>query len=158
MPYYCGPRVIPSTDTADTTNAALCQAIVSTVMIDNCHGLCHLSNVPVRFGDFGKVTLPNAQPLHNDEFPCYDRQVLQFSWAMYSFQGGYFASTIQSCNLPFQINSECDPYESGGSLFQEFTSCRQIFSSATNMLNHIRASGDTSVIHDYLIHYPCFET
>ncbi len=136
MPYYCRPCIIPSTETADTSDAAYCQAIVSTMMINNCHGLCHLLNVPVQFSDSGKMTLPNTQPLHNDEFPCYAQQVLQFRWAMYSFQGGHFASAIQSCNLPFHINLAYNPYESGCSLIQEFTSCRQILGSATNMLNH----------------------
>jgi hypothetical protein len=91
MPYYRGPHIIHPTDTDDTSDAIHCQAIVSTVMIDNCHGLCHLSNVPIQFGNFKKVTIPNAQLLHNDEFPCYDQQVLQFSWAVYSFQGGHLA-------------------------------------------------------------------
>jgi hypothetical protein len=52
----------------------------------------------------------------------------------------------------------CDPSESGRLLFQEFTSCRLIFNSATDLLNLIRASGDTSVIHGYLIHSPSFQT
>ncbi len=50
----------------------------------------------------------------------------------------------------------CDLHE-GQSLFQEFTSCCHIFSSATDLLNHICASGDASVIHGYLIHSPCFQ-
>jgi hypothetical protein len=50
-----------------------------------------------------------------------------------------------------------DPYKSGRSLFQEFTSCRQIFGTANNMLNHIRALGDTSVVHEYMIHSPLFQ-
>jgi hypothetical protein len=77
---------------------------------------------------------------------------------VYSFQGEHFASTIQSWNLPFCFSIACDPYEAGCSLFQEFTSCCHIFSSANNMLHFIRASGDTSVIHGYLIHSPHFQT
>ncbi len=68
------------------------------------------------------------------------------------------STTVQSRNLPFQVRLACDPSESGRSLFQEFTSCRLIFNSATDLLNHIRASGDTSVIHGYLIHSPRFQT
>jgi hypothetical protein len=83
-------------------------------------------------------------------------QVLQFSWAVYSFQGGHFASTIQDQNLPFHIKLACEPFELGCSLFQEFTSCLQIFSTANEMLNHIWSSGDTSLIHGYMIHSPCF--
>jgi hypothetical protein len=83
-------------------------------------------------------------------------QVLQFSWAVYSFQGGHFASTIQDCNLPFDVKLACDPFDSGRSLFKEFTSCRFVFGTANEMLNHIRLSGDTSPIHSYIIHSPCF--
>ncbi len=60
--------------------------------------------------------------------------------------------------LRFHVKLACDPYESGRSLFQEFTSCKQIFNNATNLLNHICASGDTSVIHGYLIHLNCYQT
>jgi hypothetical protein len=118
-------------------------------MVDNCHGLCYLSNIPVKFGDF-------FCSLHNTEFPCYALQVLQFSWAVYFFQGGHFASTIQSQNLPFHVKMACNPYKLGPSLFQEFTSCQQIFGTANDMLNHIRALRDTSVVHGYMIHSPCF--
>jgi hypothetical protein len=123
MPYYRGSRVIQPNTTDTHSNANHSQAIVSTVMVDNCHGLCHLSNIPVKFGNFGRVTPSTSPSLHNNKFPCYALQVLQFSWAVYSFQGGHFASTIQSQNLPFYVKMACNPYESGRSLFQEFTSC-----------------------------------
>jgi len=104
MSYYHGPRVTTTPDnTADTTDAAHCQAIASALLIDDCCGLCHLSNVPVKFDDFEKTTLQTAGALHNDEFPCYAQQVLKFSWAVYSFHGGHFASTVQSWKLPFQV-------------------------------------------------------
>ena len=150
----------PPDNTVDTTDAAHCQAIISTLLIDNCCGLCHLSNVPIKLGKFKKVTPPTAKAwaLLNDKLPCYAQQVLEFSWAVHSFHGGHFASAIQSWNLPFQVRLACDPHESGRSLFQEFTSCHHIFSSATDLLNHIRTSGDTSVIHGYLIHSPRFRT
>jgi hypothetical protein len=118
MPYYRGPRIMPPTDTDDTSDGAHCQAIVSIIMIDNCPGLCHLSNVLIQFGYFGKVTPPNARLLHNDKFPCYAQQVLQLSCAVYSFQRGHFASTIQSWNLPFHINLACNPYKSGAHSFK----------------------------------------
>ncbi len=76
----------------------------------------------------------------------------------YSFHRGHFTSTIQSQNLPFHIWLACDPYESGQSLLQNFSPCCHIFSSATDVVNHIRASCDASVIHGYLIHSPCFQT
>jgi hypothetical protein len=79
MPYYHGPRITtPPDNTVDTTNAAHCQPIVSTLLIDNCCGLCHLSNVPVKFGKVKKATPPPAKTraLLNDGIPCYAQQVL----------------------------------------------------------------------------------
>jgi hypothetical protein len=127
------------------------------VMVDNCRGLCHLSNIPVRFGNLGWVTLSTSCSLNNHEFTCYALQVLQFSWAVYSFQGGHLASTIQSCNLPFHVKLACNPFKLGCSLFQKFTSCCQVFGTANDMFNHIRSLGDTSVIDGYMIHSPHFQ-
>jgi hypothetical protein len=158
MPYYRGPRTMPIQSPPDSPNDVHCQAIISTLLVNNCHGLCHLSNTPIHFGEFEKVIPSLARSANNDEIPCYAQQVLQFNWAVYSFHGGHFASPIQSHNLPFHVKLACNPYESGQSLFQEFTSCKQIFNSATNLLNHICASGDTSVIHGYLIHLNRYQT
>ena len=65
-------------------------------------------------------------------------------------------SNLATCR--FHVKLGCNRFESGRSLFQEFTSCRHIFGTANNMLNHIQSSGDTSVIHGYMIHSPCFQT
>jgi hypothetical protein len=130
MPYYRGPRVITPSNSVTCSDANHCRAIVSMVMVDNCNGLCHLSNIPVKFDEFGLVTPSTSRSLNNSEFPCYALQILQFSWAVYTFQGGHFASTIQSRNLPFHVKLACNPFESGRSLFQEFASCRQVFGTA----------------------------
>jgi hypothetical protein len=155
--YYRGPRIIPIQST-DPYNDAHCQAIISTLLVDNCQGLCHLSNIPVQFGEFEKAIPSSPHPANNDIVPCYAQQDLQFGWAVYSFHGGHFASTIQSRNLPFHVRLACDPYKSGQSLFHEFTSCKHIFSSAIIFLNHICVSGDMSVIHGYLIHSNHYQT
>jgi hypothetical protein len=158
MPYYRGPRTMPIQLPPDSSDDAHFQAIISTLLVDNYHCLCHLSNTSFHFGEFEKVIPSLARSTNNDEIPCYAQQVLQFNWAVYSFHGGHFASTIKSHNLLFHVKLACNPYKSGQSLFQEFTSCKQIFNSATKLLNHIRASGDTSVIHGYLIHSNCYQT
>jgi hypothetical protein len=75
MPYYRGPRVITPNDSNTSSDASHCQTIVSRVLVDNCHGLCHLSNIPVKFGNFGRVTPSTSRSLHNDKFPCYALQV-----------------------------------------------------------------------------------
>ncbi len=43
----------------------------------HCHGLCHLSNIPIKFSFFGRVTPSTSHNLHNDKFPCHTLQVLQ---------------------------------------------------------------------------------
>ncbi len=95
MPYYRGPQVIQPNTTDTHSDANHSQAIILTVMVNNCHGLYHLSNISVKFGNFSRVTPSTSHSLHNDEFSCYALQVLQISWVVYSFQGGHFASTIQ---------------------------------------------------------------
>ncbi len=119
--------------------------------------MSHLSNVPVRFGDFYTVTPAGAHASNNHKIPCLAHQILQFSWVVYSFGGGHFASTIILRNLPFCVSLACNQYESGCALFQEFTSCDAIFASGTEMLDYIHGSGDTSQIHGYLIHSFCFK-
>ena len=59
--------------------------------------------------------------------------------------------TIQSQNLPFHISLACNTLEGGRSLFAEFAPRAQIFGSGNDLLHHIWASGETSVIHGYLI-------
>ncbi len=74
-----------------------------------------------------------------------------FDWEVYLFSNSHFSSTIATRNLPFQITLACNPYESGRALLQEFAPHACIFSSGNDLLNHIRASGQTSVISGYLI-------
>jgi hypothetical protein len=77
---------------------------------------------------------------------------MSFCWAVYSFSNGHFSSTIQSQNLPFHIlRLTCDTSDAGCSLFAEFAPGATVFRSCNDFLQHIRASGKTSVIHGYLI-------
>ena len=103
-----------------------------------------MSNVPVRFGTFdGNLPGPQTEAcaLLNSEFACYAHQCLQFDWAVYLFSNGHFRGLISSRNLPFRI----------AILFQEFATGAHVFGSGNDLLNHIRASGETSPIHGYLI-------
>jgi hypothetical protein len=50
MPYYCRPQVIQPNTTNMHSNANHSQAIVLMVMVDICHGLYHLSHIPIHFG------------------------------------------------------------------------------------------------------------
>ena len=162
MPYYRGPRVttmvdssnsgVPSTaPTADAAHQSHCQFVMDEMIHHHCHGLSHLSNVPVCFGTFDRVT-PMTSHVSSKEIPTNAHRILQFNWAVYSFGGGHFILMVLSRNLPFQITLACDQYECGRALFCKFTSCPDIFGSGNDLLHHIRALGDTSEIHGYLIH------
>jgi hypothetical protein len=152
MPYNRGPRVVPPPSADEqTTDVHHCQSLFTQVLTHKSNGLCHLSVNPVTFGEFDTVTPSDGHASTNHEFPCYAQQVLRFSWAVYSFSGGHFASTISSCSLPFCVKLACDQYDFGRTLFREFTQCTQIFEHGKDMLNHIRSSGNCSQIHGYLI-------
>ena len=163
MPYYQGPRVTTKTDSAesdnpsttpptDTAHKSHCQFVITAMTKHNCHGLSHLSNVPVHFGNFDRVTPISSHTTSNHEIPTNADRLLHFNWAVYSFGGGHFVSTVSSRNLPFQITLTCDQYECGRALFREFTTCPDILSSSNDLLHHIRALDDTLQIHGYLIH------
>jgi hypothetical protein len=129
MPYYCSPRVAsqdvsfnPASlpDSPSDANAAHhlhCQSIMAAIFHHNCHGLSHFSNVSVHFGNFDSVTPNTSHALFNHKIPTYVHQIHNFNWAVYSFGGGHFASTILSLNLPFHVKLACDQYESGRALF-----------------------------------------
>jgi hypothetical protein len=169
MPYYQGPRFTtkdastdtecPSASSSDANEAhhLHCQSIMSAVVHHDCHGLSHLSNIPVRFGNFDCITPIMSHASINHKIPTYTNKVLSFSWAVYSFVGGHFMSTILSRNLPFHVKLACDQYEYGHALFREFIHCPNIFGSSGDLLHHICASGNSSQIHGYLIHFLRFK-
>jgi hypothetical protein len=162
MPYYREPRIIqPTPPTALSADALHIQLLLTDIVLSNGLGNTALLNVPVRFrtfdGDFpGHRT--EACALLNSEFAHYARQCSQFDWAVYSFSNGHFCSSILHHNLPFRIAIAWDPYESGRALFQEFATGMHVFGSGNNFLNHIRASGETSPIHGYMINSYQFQT
>jgi hypothetical protein len=164
MPYYRGPRIVtkdapPDSDgltappsSADEAHHSHCLSILSAMVNHNCHGLSHLTNVPVRFGTFDSVVPATSNASLNHELPANANRILNFNWAVYLFGGGHFMSTISSCNLPFRLTLACGQYEYGRSLFCEFATCATVFASSSDLLHHIRASGDSVQIHSYLIH------
>ncbi len=158
MPYYHGPR-IPSQNgsSVQDADAAYCQALISTITSSKGIGLTHLPYISVWFGDFDTVTPSDAHVSTNHKIPGLAQQTLQFSWAVYSFGGGHFVSTISSHNLSFCVKIACNQYELGRVLFREFTLCPRIFNSGNEMLDHICASDDISQIHGYLILFLCFK-
>jgi hypothetical protein len=96
-------------------------------------------------------TATPSRTLLNLELALYARQAMRYDWAVYSFSNGHFSSSIESHGLPFTIRLACDTTEAGRSLFNEFAPDANVFSSGNNLLNHIRASGEQSIISGYLI-------
>jgi hypothetical protein len=154
MPYYRRPRIQEPTKSAVPADALHIQSLITEIVSSFGCGHTHLSNVPIQFGEFNSAHSPPrqaAQTLLNSE-------AQQFDWAISSFSNGHFLSSVQSHNLPFHICLACNPYESGRSLFQEFAASAKVFNSGNDLINHIRVSGDTSVIHNYLINSYRFQT
>jgi hypothetical protein len=161
MPYYHGPRIQEPTDSAVPADGLHIQSLITEIVSSSDCGHTHLSNVPIRFGEFNDAHPPlrqAARTLLNSEFASHARQAQQFDWAVYLFSNRHFLSSVQSHNLPFHICLASDPYESGQSLFQEFAASAKVFNLGNDLLTHIRASGDTSVIHGYLINSYRFQT
>jgi hypothetical protein len=161
MPYYRGPRIQEPSETAASADTLHIQSLISNIVSSFSCGHTHISNVPICFGEFdGACPRPRqaAQTLLNLEFVSYALQAQWFDWAVHSFSNGHFLATILSHNLPFNICLACNPYESGRALFQEFATSAKVFNSDNNLLNHIRASGNTSVVHGYLINSYRFQT
>jgi hypothetical protein len=122
-------------------------------MVDsNCNSLSHLTNIPVKFGHFDRVTPATSHASSNHKLPTIANRIFHFNWAMYSFGGGHFLSTISSCNLPFHVTLACDQYEYGRALFCEFATSATVLASSADLLHHICASGKTAQIHGYLTH------
>jgi len=154
MPYYRGPRIKLVTTVDDTADAHHIQSLLTDIVMSTSTAGMALMNVPVRFGHNApalKTTTTRPRALFNSEFASYAFHAMYFSWAVYSFSNGHFSSTIQSQHLPFHISMACDTSEAGRSLIAEFAPDVKVFSSGNDFLHHIRASGETSVIHGYLI-------
>ncbi len=160
MPYYHGPQIQEPSETAASANALHIQSFISNIVSSFSCGHTHLSNVPICFGEFnGAHPRPRqaARTPFNLEFSSYALQAQQFDWAVYSFSNGHFLSTILSHNLSFNICLACNPYELGQALFQEFANSAKVLNLGNDLLNHIRVSGNTSVIHGYLSTHTIFK-
>jgi hypothetical protein len=160
MPYYCGPCVQPVTKTGKSADTLHIQSRITVIVMSTRNGNIALYNVPNCFGHVTPHRSLTAPPstLLNLEFASYAFHAMYFCWAVYLFSNRHFSSTIQSQSLPFHISMVCDPSNAGRSLFVEFALDAQVFSSGNDFLHHIRASGETSIIHGYLINSYCFLT
>jgi hypothetical protein len=161
MPYYRGPLVQPVTKTSKAADALHIQSLLTDIFILSCTGNTLLSNVLIRFGHAVPSSCRSTVPpcaLLNLEFASYAFQAMYFCWAVYSFSNGHFSSTIQSQHLPFHISLVCDTSDARCLLFAEFLPDAKVFSSGNDFLHHVWASGETSIVHGYLINSYWFLT
>ncbi len=108
-----------------------------------------LANYPVRFGTFTSPTNTDVRQLYNLEFHALAFHAACFSWVIYLFNSGHFASTISMRNLPFDVMLACDPYAYGRAQFAEFTRCQCILPSAAALLDHVPGSGEQGLVDGY---------
>jgi hypothetical protein len=154
MPYYRGPQVQLVTKTSEAANALHIQSLLTDIIVLSCTGQAFLFNIPVWFGHAALPSCRSATQPHallNSEFASYAFQAMSFFWAVYLFSNGQFSSTIQSQHLSFHISLVCNTSKASYLLFAEFVPSAKVFSSGNDLLQHVRASGETSVIHCYLI-------
>ncbi len=159
MPYYrrsCFQTPTADMDTADTLHI---QGLLTDIVMSTGWGQTYLSNVPAQFGEITSsvYAAPHSCTLLNSEVTRYAHQTMHFNWAVYSFSNGHFSLSIESWELPFTI---CLVWNTTNSrhFFHEFANNATVLNSGHDLLNHICASGDQSVIHGYLINSYCFCT
>ncbi len=129
------------------------QGLLTGIVMSTSWGQTYLSYVPPQFGEMTSSVhaAPHAYTLLNSEVVQYAHQAMHFNWAVYSFSNGHFRLSIESQGMPFTICLACNTTESELSFFHEFANNAAVFNSGHDLLNHIHASGDQSVIHGYLI-------
>jgi hypothetical protein len=161
MPGFRGPRIkTPKPDEEATASVDFAvTSLISQILLNDSNGHDCLEHVPVRFGQFSpSVMAANAAvatSLYNSDLPAAAQQISRFSWAVYGFSG-HFPSTIISRALPFDVVLAADVSKEGRAWFSEFTGCSWVFQNVKELYNHVRASGDSTKLHGYLIHSPLF--
>jgi len=122
MPYYRGPRIPiehcqlgTSTDEVDVDVNAT--ALMTTILTQGDIGHTNLSIHPFQVGTFNSMPLGSLRTNYNADIPALAYRATTFSWALYGFNSGHFASTVEKRNLPIQVVLACDPFEYGVHFF-----------------------------------------
>jgi hypothetical protein len=146
MPYFRGPgiRDIP-------TIASLPQDTTLDI---------HLSIIPPRFdrdSHFTKQPHDATAGCYYAEITCVSHLLSAFRWAIYSFNSGHFFSSVAACQLSFEVYYTCNPFVAGRTLFHDIRKCAHIFPTGAEFFHHVRADGDRTHLHGYLIHIHRFQ-
>eukprot|EP00956_Cyclotella_meneghiniana_P018530 scaffold30928_cov30-Cyclotella_meneghiniana.AAC.3 len=156
MPGFRGPRnsQIKSADTDIDTAAT---TLLSEIFINDSNGHSHnLATIPIQFGQFesniNTAKIYECSPLYNNDVVFAARAITTLDWAVYAFNTGHFVDNFTQQDRQCRVVLAADPYLEGRSCFSEFTDCKCILSGAADLLNHIRSSGDSSLIDGYIIH------
>jgi len=122
MPYYRGPRIPiehcqlgTSTDEVDVDVNAT--TLMTTILTQGDIGHTNLSIRPFQVGTFNSMPLGSSRTNYNADIPALAYRATTFSWALYGFNSGHFASTVEKRNLPIQVVLACDPFEYGVHFF-----------------------------------------
>ncbi len=118
-------------------------------------GLQHLSTWLVTFGTATPAkTICDVAPccLYNFDLTCTASMLAHFDWAVYSFNSGFFLSTIHDCGLLFEVVLAWYSFVHGWALFCKLLEFRFFLNSASAMLDHIWGSGIISKLAGYIIH------
>jgi hypothetical protein len=157
-PYYCGPRVHHLDDLEDADADVAAVSLLTMIVTKAQYITPCLANYPIQFGTFTSPTNTDVHQLYNLEFPVLAFCAACFSWAIYLFNSGYFASTISMRNLLFDVMLACDPYAYGHALFAELTRCQCILPSVAALLDHVCGSREQGLVNRYLIHSHCYQS
>ena len=160
MPGFRGRRTLPST--TPSSQSSTCHisdveahSVAAAILAEDCQGHVMLEHMPVSFGVFSSQADP-PQPLnlHNHDYVLAAQFLAQYKLAVYGFNNGHFASSIQQRNIPFKVVLAADHTSEGRALLQEFTDCppSKILNSITDLYTQVRSSGNTSPLDCYLIH------
>ncbi len=160
MPYNRGPRIKADPPTLAAEDKEHQTLLVDSILHPHPEIPPHVSNCPFQFGHFEQPLSPDPSHCvwYNNGFPAYALSISQLNWAIYSFNSGHFASSISTCNFPFNVTLACDPFVYKRVLMEEFTSCKCIFSSAMALFDHSRGSNDRSTINCYMIYLDWFQS
>jgi hypothetical protein len=143
MPGYRKPRKSSSSTTAPAAYAwsdnvdTSAQSIFTAIFVDDSRGHSEmLSHVPVCFGTYEPTVdlaaVYKSSPLYNSDLVCAAQTILEFHWAVYSFNSGHFLTSIDRGPLPFRVTLAADRTIAGRSCFKEFTGCQRILDGRQN--------------------------